>query len=124
MAVNRKARPLDINAILSGAAHIEAVRGITNWGANWVYNSGGLQGDILAIADTFNSFSTSGAYATDAELAILSGYYASGYIGQTSANALPSGGFYIHAGDDATGIYKVYVNSAGSSSGNLMIIPV
>jgi hypothetical protein len=59
--------------LMSGSGAIGAQRGNQNWGANWVYNPQGAQNDILVIADTFEKFSTSGAYATDAEVAAVSG---------------------------------------------------
>lgn len=132
MAVPKKARPLDAAAIRSGLAHIEKVRGITNWGANYVFNSGGLQQDILQIGEAFRTFSTDGAYATDAEVAVISGYIASGNITSvagSSARAMPSGGFYVNSADgSATGLYHVFFSNvkptAGTASGYLYIVPV
>lgn len=117
MAVIRKSRPSSVNTFLSGAASLEALRGNTNWGANWVFDSGGLQTDVLKIADTFSAFSTSGAYATDAEVSAVSGYIASGNIMNDVAHAMPSGGFYINA-SDGTGVYQVTVPSQCITGGS------
>ncbi|HLD91502.1 MAG TPA: hypothetical protein VI911_10940 [Patescibacteria group bacterium] len=56
-----------------GSAGIRAQRGDEIWGASWAFASGGAQGDILTLSDVLNNLSTSGAYATDAELLAVSG---------------------------------------------------
>ena len=66
MAINR-------TTLMAGRASIEAQRGLAVWGANYVYASGGLQEDILLISEELANLSTSGAFATDAELAAVSG---------------------------------------------------
>jgi hypothetical protein len=73
MAYNKNAK-IDINAIISGSAALEAVRGTGTWGAGYLYSSGGLTNDIKVISDTMKYLSTSGAYATDAELYAVSGF--------------------------------------------------
>lgn len=112
MAVPKKAKPLDVAAMISGAAHVEAVRGTTNWGANYVFNSGALQGDILALADTVNTLDTR----------------ASGVAARTEALAAPSGGMFIKSATSSTGVYQIYYSdtapTAGNPSGYLHIIPV
>lgn len=60
--------------LYSGIAYLDLVRGSGTWGANWVYNDGGLQRDIRLISNEFTNFSTSGAFATDAELSAVSGH--------------------------------------------------
>jgi hypothetical protein len=56
-----------------GSSAILTQRGSDTWGANYLYNSDGLQNDILMIADEFENLSVSGAFATDAEVALASG---------------------------------------------------
>lgn len=57
----------------AGSGAISAQRGLEAWGANWVFNKNGSQNDLLVIAEEFKNLSTSGAYATDAEVAAASG---------------------------------------------------
>lgn len=64
---------VSIATMLAGSGDIGIQRGNDNWGANWLYNPDGAQNDILTIAESFANFSTSGAYATDAEVAAASG---------------------------------------------------
>jgi hypothetical protein len=66
MGINR-------STLLAGSGQLELQRGTATWGANWIYNRQGLQGDILVISQTLAGLSTSGSYATDAELASVSG---------------------------------------------------
>lgn len=73
---------IDRNALNSGLAHLDTIRGTTTWGANYVFHSGGLQNDVRIISEEFSNLSTSGSFATDAEVAtsvgLLSGYISSG----------------------------------------------
>ncbi len=64
---------LNRTTLMSGRSAIESQRGTNTWGANWVYSSGGAQEDVLLISEELSNLSTSGAYATDAELAAVSG---------------------------------------------------
>lgn len=59
--------------LMAGSGAVSAQRGTQNWGANWVFSASGAQNDLLVIADAFEKLSTSGAYATDADLAAVSG---------------------------------------------------
>lgn len=59
--------------LMAGSGAVSAQRGTEAWGANWVFNKSGAQQDLLIIADAFQKLSTSGAYATDAELLAVSG---------------------------------------------------
>jgi hypothetical protein len=88
MAYNKNAK-ISINAILSGSAALEAVRGTGTWGAGYVFGSGGLTNDIKVLSDTFKNFSTSGSFATDAELAAVSGYITT----QIASGPFASGSF-------------------------------
>ena len=63
---------LDSAAMLSGAAFLDTVRGDTTWGANYVFNSGGIQGDIRLISDELNSISDGG---TMTDTSITSGLF-------------------------------------------------
>ena len=126
MAYNKNAK-ISINAVLSGSAALEAVRGTGTWGAGYVFGSGGLTNDIKVISDTFKNFSTSGSFATDAELGAISGYYQSGNISIRRADAAVSG-IYIKSGTSATGVYKISLHSTaqvatgvGGGSGYLWI---
>lgn len=64
---------LSAATLFAGSAAITAQRGTDTWGANYVFNASGIQNDILVIAEQFKNLSTSGAFATDAELAAVSG---------------------------------------------------
>ena len=59
--------------LYEGKSAIEAQRGTQAWGANWVFNPSGSQNDLLVIAEEFKNLSTSGAFATDAEVLAASG---------------------------------------------------
>lgn len=115
---------IDRNAIWSGAAGINAARGNTTWGAGWLFNSGGIQNDILLFADEFKNLSTSGAYATDAELVRASGWLGSGNISITKELAMPSGGIYVKSADSSTGVYKCFINASGVGFGQWKIVAV
>jgi len=64
---------IEADTVLAGSGAIATQRGDANWGANWLYNHEGLQNDVYVISEVFKNFSTSGAYATDAEVAAASG---------------------------------------------------
>ncbi len=106
----KKNKPLDAAALISGAAHVELVRTTTNWGAQWIFNSGALQQDVLAAADAISQVGA-----------------------RTSALDAPSGGFYINSAGgsaDTTGTYHVFFSDVAPPVGNalgsgyLHIIPV
>jgi len=123
------------NAVLrAGRSGIEAQRGTDTWGANYVFNASGIQEDLLVIADEFQSLSTSGAYATDAEVAAVSGaitisggltnptitgdlaIVASGtqYIG-AAATPLSASGIFMNASDGT--VMQLVLYSDGLVSG-------
>ena len=64
---------IDRNTLFDGSGAITTQRGSETWGANWIFNKQGAQHDILVVAEEFKNLSTSGAYATDTELADVSG---------------------------------------------------
>lgn len=119
MAYN-KAGKLSINAIISGSAAIEAVRGPGTWGANWLFASGGATNDIKVLADTVKYLSTSGAYATDAELSALSGYVAGGPFPSGRFTKLVAGSGNFDQITAASGNYTTTLTTATftATSGN------
>jgi len=138
MSYNKNAKMVNPAAILSGSAHLEAVRGVGSWGAGWVFGSGGLTNDVKVLSDTFKYLSTSGSYATDAELsnasgtlrtyaAGLSGFFQSGNISIKKADAAVSG-IYFKDSVTSTGVYKIsfhptiqVATGVGGGSGYLWI---
>lgn len=64
---------IDRTTLWAGSGAIAAQRGPQTWGANYVFHRDGIQEDILVISEEFKNLSTSGAFATDAELSSVSG---------------------------------------------------
>lgn len=64
---------LDRATFFAGSGAVASQRGDDNWGANYVFAHDGLQNDIYVVAEEFKNLSTSGAFATDAELLAVSG---------------------------------------------------
>lgn len=103
------------STMIGGRSGLQSQRGMYNWGANWVYNSGGLQEDILTISDVLSNLSTSGAYATDAELASVSGTITGS--GQVFAWPVVSGHMYL----DASGYSQIGTANNPLHSGGLFM---
>lgn len=114
---------IDQALMLGGRDGIVAQRGPSTWGANYVFHSGGIQEDILVISNVLANLSSSGAYATDAELAAVSGAITDGgdfsaiTIATAASGAAPIGtvaapisGIFIDSVDGTVMQLVVYSN--------------
>lgn len=108
--------------LMAGTAAINTQRGTDAWGANWVFNPSGAQNDVLVIADAFQKLSTSGAYATDAEVDAVSGTLntklnnVSGVLNTKIANA---SGTIVGSGQ----AFQFPTIVSGTFNGNLYVTP-
>lgn len=113
---------LDRTTLFDGSGAILAQRGGSAWGANWLFNKTGAQHDILLVSEEFKNLSTSGAYATDVELANVSGAITSNgtFVSPTLNDPTVSGDITL------TGSGHQSIGSSSnplSSSGLLMVSP-
>lgn len=116
--------------MLGGRSGINAQRGTKTWGANYIYNSGGIQEDILTVSDVLANLSSSGGYATDAEVLAASGAAvitaSGGAVTVSAAAILAASGAITSSGtfDTPTVTGDVLFSASGSSSIGSVASPI